>query len=253
MLIDWFTVGAQALNFIILIWLMKRFLYKPILNAIDAREQKIAAELADADAKKSEAKSEREEFRKKNEDFDRQRADMLGKVTGEANAAGQKIMEDARKAAEERKTKREETLQADAKSLNQDIRRRLQDEVFSVSKQALADLSDSDLDSRMIGVFIRRIQAMEGPAKSEFGSALMSAGDPASVRSAMELPETQRAAIQNALNETFSGRIRLQFETRPELISGIEIVSKGLKVGWNIDAYLETLERNVAELLDRKA
>jgi F-type H+-transporting ATPase subunit b len=52
MLIDWFTVGAQVLNFLILVWLLKRFLYKPILDAIDAREQRIAAELADADAKK---------------------------------------------------------------------------------------------------------------------------------------------------------------------------------------------------------
>jgi len=38
MLIDWFTVGAQALNFLILVWLLKRFLYKPILDAIDARD-----------------------------------------------------------------------------------------------------------------------------------------------------------------------------------------------------------------------
>ena len=51
MLIDWFTVGAQALNFLILVWLMKHFLYKPILNAIDAREKLIATELADAAAK----------------------------------------------------------------------------------------------------------------------------------------------------------------------------------------------------------
>ncbi len=48
MLIDWFTVGAQALNFLILVWLMKRFLYRPILHAIDAREKPIAGELADA-------------------------------------------------------------------------------------------------------------------------------------------------------------------------------------------------------------
>jgi len=53
MLIDWFTVGAQALNFLILVWLLKHFLYQPILNAIDAREKLIAKELADADAKKS--------------------------------------------------------------------------------------------------------------------------------------------------------------------------------------------------------
>jgi len=38
MLIDWFTVVAQVINFLILVWLMKRFLYKPILNAIAARE-----------------------------------------------------------------------------------------------------------------------------------------------------------------------------------------------------------------------
>jgi F-type H+-transporting ATPase subunit b len=37
MLIDWFTVGAQVLNFLILVWLLKRFLYGPILDAIDAR------------------------------------------------------------------------------------------------------------------------------------------------------------------------------------------------------------------------
>jgi len=55
MLIDWFTVGAQALNFLILVWLMRRYLYKPIINAIDAREKRIAAELADAAAKQAEA------------------------------------------------------------------------------------------------------------------------------------------------------------------------------------------------------
>jgi F-type H+-transporting ATPase subunit b len=52
MLIDWFTVGAQVVNFLILVWLLKRFLYKPILHAIDERERRIAKELADADTKK---------------------------------------------------------------------------------------------------------------------------------------------------------------------------------------------------------
>ena len=50
MLIDWFTVGAQALNFLILVWLLKRFLYKPILHAIDEREKGIAAQLASSEA-----------------------------------------------------------------------------------------------------------------------------------------------------------------------------------------------------------
>ena len=79
MLIDWFTVGAQALNFLILVWLLKRFLYEPILRAIDAREKRIATELADADAKKAEAQKERDEFQQKNGEFDRQRAALLSR------------------------------------------------------------------------------------------------------------------------------------------------------------------------------
>ena len=70
MLVDWFTVGAQAINFIILVWLLKRFLYRPILDAVDAREKRVATELADADAKKAEAVKERDEFQHKNEEFD---------------------------------------------------------------------------------------------------------------------------------------------------------------------------------------
>jgi F-type H+-transporting ATPase subunit b len=66
MLIDWFTVGAQVLNFDILVWWLKRFLYRPILNAVDARETRIAGELADADAKRAEAQKERDEFHRKN-------------------------------------------------------------------------------------------------------------------------------------------------------------------------------------------
>ena len=80
MLIDWFTVGAQALNFVILVWLMKRFLYKPILGAIDAREIRIARELANADTKEAEARSQVDEFRHRNEKFDQQRDEMLSEA-----------------------------------------------------------------------------------------------------------------------------------------------------------------------------
>ena len=73
MLFDGFTVAAQTLNFLVLVWLMKRFLYKPILDAIDAREKRIALALADAAAKKTEAQQERDEFQKKNEVFDQAR------------------------------------------------------------------------------------------------------------------------------------------------------------------------------------
>src|SRR3984957_5401080 len=175
MLIDWFTVGAQALNFIILVWLLKRFLYKPILNAVDAREKRIAAELADADAKKAEAQKERDEFQHKNEEFDQQRAALLVKATEEAKAERQRLLDDARKAADALSAKRQETLRSDAHNLTQAIRRRTQQEVFAIARKALTDLATTSLEERMGEVFTRRLRTMDSKAKGCVADALKTA------------------------------------------------------------------------------
>ena len=178
MLIDWFTVGAQALNFLILVWLMKRFLYKPILDAIDAREKRIAAELADAAAKKAEAQKERDEFQHKNEEFDQQRAALLSKATDEAKAERQRLLDEARKAADALSAKRQETLKNDAQHLNQAISRRTQQEVFAIARKALTDLATTSLEERLGEVFTRRLREMDGQAKAGLAEALKTASGP---------------------------------------------------------------------------
>ena len=252
MLIDWFTVGAQALNFIILVWLLKRFLYKPILNAVDAREKRIAAELADADAKKAEAQKERDEFQHKNEAFDQQRAALLSKATDEATTERVRLLGEARKAADALSAKRREALRSDANNLNQAIRRRTQQEVFAIARKALTDLATASLEERMGEVFMRRLRAMDGKAKEALAEALKTASEPALVRSAFDLPAAQRTAIQNVLNETFSTGVHLKFLTAPDLVSGIELTTNGQKVAWSITDYLASLEKGVSELLNEK-
>jgi len=252
MLIDWFTVGAQALNFLILVWLMKRFLYKPILHAIDEREKRIAAELADADAKEAKAQKERDEFQHKNEEFDQQRATLLNKATDEAQAERQRLLDEARKAADALSAKRQETLRSEEHNLHQAISRRTQQEVFAIARKALTDLATTSLEERLVEVFTRRLREMDGQAKAGLGEALKTASEPAFVRSAFDLPAEQHEAIQNALNETFSAEIHVRFETAPDLISGIELTTNGQKVAWSIADYLASLEKGVDELLKEK-
>jgi F-type H+-transporting ATPase subunit b len=252
MLIDWFTVGAQALNFLILVWLMKRFLYKPILHAIDAREERIAKELADADAKKTEAQKERDEFEHKNEEFDQQRAALMSKATDEAQAERQRLLDEARTAAAALSVKRQEALRNEEQNLRQAISRRTQQEVFAIARKALTDLATTSLEERLGEVFTRRLREMDGQAKAGLGAALKTASDPAVVRSAFDLPAEQRAAIQNALNESFSAEVHVRFETAPDLISGIELTTNGQKVAWSIADYLASLQTGVDELLKEK-
>lgn len=257
MLIDWFTVVAQVVNFLILVWLLKRFLYHPILDAIDARERRIAKELADADAKKAEAQKERDEFQHKNEAFEQQHAALLSQATAEAKAERQRLFDEARQAADELSAKRQETLKNEAQNLNQAISRRMQQEVFTITRKALNDLAETSLEERIGEVFTRRLFAMDEQTKAELAAILKGTGtgttDPALVRSAFDLSSEQRAAIQKALNETFSADIRVTFETAPDLIAGIELIANGHKVAWSIADYLFSLEKGVDELLKGKS
>jgi len=252
MLIDWFTVGAQALNFLILVWLMKRFLYQPILRAIDAREKRIAAELADADVKRTAAERERAGFEKKNEEFDRQRAGVLRQVADEAEAERGRLLGEARQAAEAWRAKRQQALRREALSLTESISRRAGAEVFAIARKTLTDLAGTTLEERMSDMFTRRLRDLPDEAKRGLATALSASPAAAIVRSAYELSSEQRGAVRQALNECVSLEVAVQFETAPELVSGIELTSNGQKVAWSISDYLGSLEKGVRELLDEQ-
>jgi len=249
MLIDWFTVAAQVINFLILVWLLKRFLYKPILRAIDAREQRIATQLSDADTTKAEAQQERDEFQNKNAVFDQERAALLSQATDEARAERERLLDEARQAADVLRAERQDALKHEQQSLNTEIARRTREEVFSIARKALRDLAGESLEARMSEAFARRLRAMDGEAKEAFAKALRTASDPVLVRSAFDLPADQRAAVRQAVNETFSSDIQIRFETAPDVISGIELSANGRKFAWSIAAYLESLQKSVGELL----
>ena len=250
--IDWFTFGAQAINFVILMWLLKRFLYKPILHAIDAREQLIAAELADAAATKAEAQKDRDEFQHKNEQFDQQRATLLSQATNEAAAERTRLFEEARKAANELKSLLQKTLKSDAENLNQALCRRTQQEVFAIARKTLTELASTSLEKQVATVFTDRLRSIDGPVKAELVKAVHTSSEPVLVRSAFDMPPEERSAIQTALNETFSAEVPVRFETTPDLISGVELTTNGQKVVWSIADYLVGLENGIDELLNKQ-
>jgi F-type H+-transporting ATPase subunit b len=251
--IDWFTVIAQAVNFLILVWLLKRFLYKPILHAIDEREKGIAAQLAQAEAKKAEAQKERDDFQHKNEAFDQARAALLKKAADDSKAELQRLLDEARKEADALRAKRQEALQTEQRNLNQVIIRWTQKQVFAVARKTLADLAATSLEERMGDELVRRVRALSGAAKEQLAAAFSSSNHQVTVHSTFDLPVEKKSAIECAVKETFAPDAQVQFETAPELVCGIDLSTNGRKVSWNIADYLSTLEKSAGELLRQEA
>ncbi len=247
MQINWFTVIAQVLNFLLLVWLLKRFLYKPILKAIDEREGKIASQIKDAQAKETTAKKEQAEFSKKNETFDKQKKGLLDKVVDETNKEREKLLEAARNDAAELRSKLEKSLNEMQENLNRDLAQKTQNEVFEIARKTLADLASVSLEEQSAKLFIKRINELKKEEKKQFTDAFKSGSNPVLVKSAFDLPKKQQTEITSAVNEILGTETNFQFKTVPELISGIELTSNGYKLAWSISEYLNSLQKSISE------
>jgi len=248
MIIDWFTIGAQVLNFLVLVWLLKRFLYQPVLDVIAKREKRIADSIADAAASKAQSAKERDDLKAKSDAFDEARAGLLAKATKDAADEGNRLTEVARKVAAALKQKQRKAMASDAEALGAEISRRAETEVFAIARKTLTDLADVKLEERMSDLFIGKLGALKGSAKIAAAKMVGSLDQPAIIRSAFDLSARQHASIQKAVNEAVGGTVELRFESAPELVSGIEFVAGGQKLCWSISDYLKTLEKSVAEI-----
>jgi F-type H+-transporting ATPase subunit b len=246
MQINWFTVIAQILNFLILVWLMKRYLYKPILNAIDDREKKIADQLADAKTKKDEAQKEQDEFNKKNEVFDQQKKDMMDKATSEAATQGQKLLEDAKNNAKALQDKLEKAAKDQREDLNHQMEQKTEQEVFAITKKVLTDLAAVDFEEQSVNIFIKRISGIKEDEKALFIKALHSDSGPILVRSAFDLSEKQQTEIKNAVTKILGTKPSFEFKTSPALLGGIELTTNGYKLAWSIAEYVNSFEKSIA-------
>jgi len=247
MQINWFTVIAQVINFLVLVWLLKRFLYKPILKAIDERENKIAAQIKDAEAKDAKAKKEQAEFARKNETFDKEKKGLMDKAVAETNEEKEKLLEAARNEATVLRSKLENSWKEMQENLNRDIAHKTQQEVFAIARKTLADLASLGLEEQSANIFIKRLNDLKKEEKQQFIDAFKSGSEPILLQSAFDLPAKQQTDIKSTVNEILGAKTQFQFKTAPEIISGIELTSNGYKLAWSISEYLNSLQKNILE------
>lgn len=248
MQINWFTVVAQVINFIILVWLLKRFLYKPILNAIEDREKKIASQLQNAEDQKADAIKEKDEFNQKNETFDLEKKELMDKAIAETKEERMKLMEEARNEADKLSLKLEDASKKEQENRNKEIAEKIQHEVFAITRKTLADLASVSLEEQSTNIFTRRLNELNEEEKKKFIEAFSPGPNPILIRSAFDLSEKQKLEIEKSVKEIIGKEIQFQFKTMPELISGIELTTNEYKLSWSISEYLNSFEKSISEI-----
>lgn len=247
MLIDWFTVIAQTLNFLILVWLLKRFLYQPILDAIDAREKRIADELAAAATKQQQAVKQRDDFQQKNAEFDQKRQALLQQATAAAETEHQRLLKAAQHSADELAAQRQLSLQLEQQALQQQLREQTQQQVFAIARKTLSDLSNKTLESAMVAMFMQKLNNLPDDAKAVLTASIKKADNVVCISSTFALSDNEHATLQQAVNSSFALAATLRFESSDKAIAGITLSAGGQRIAWTIDAYLSALEKTITQ------
>lgn len=253
MQINWFTVIAQVFNFLILVWLLRRFLYKPILNAIDERESKITSKLAEAESKKEDAKKEQADFVYKNELFDRKKAKLMTNLQIEVKQKKRKLLEEARSDAQALRTKLEDIYKEMHKSAKNEIAYKAQKEIFAIARRILNDLASVSLEEQVMDVFLHQLKNLGDQELRQFTDAIKADDTPILVESSFQLLDERQIHIIRTINEILGCEAKFQFKTTPKLISGIELSKGGYKLAWSVSQYLNTLESTINKTISEQS
>lgn len=243
MLFDWFTIAAQIVNFVILVWLLKRFLYGPILRAVESREAAVAARVRDAEAARLAAEEKAAEMDRERRAFEDERQEMMRQAREDIEAWRSRAEKRIRGEVEEKRQRWLEALAMEQAEVERVVSERVAEEVLSVSRRVLSDLGDASLEERLAAAFLREVTKnhaaeVTGPVRVGTGASVS--------------PEAEQV-VAKGLRDVFSGITEVHFERAPELGFGMRLEAGDKRIGWTLSGYLDGLQERVMENLSAPA
>jgi F-type H+-transporting ATPase subunit b len=252
-LIDWFTIIAQIVNFLILVALLKHFLYGRVIKAMDERERKIASRLEDAEKKQEEAENEAASHRKKNQELEERRKEFLSKAREEAEKERKELIQNAREEIDQLQARWREAVRQEKDSFLRELRQRVNEQVCHIARRAMKDLADADLEGKIVNTFTERLKNLGEKEQKTITASIGNGGHPITIMSAFEIASNDRQKITKALRNTIKEDIEVEYQTSPDMILGVELRSHGQKLAWSLDDYLESLEASIGQILEEEA
>ena len=240
MTFDPFTLIAQIVNFVILLALLRVFLYRPVQRTMQARERRIAQEQASAEEARREARAEAEALRDERNELERKRRARLEEIEEEADSLRERRVEEIEQEAQEAREAHADALRRDLREARERLRRRSAELLVDELRRALSELADASLERQAMRVFRQRLADVEPDTLGALRGRLE--GSSAVIATAFEPSVEAREEATAAVREALEREIDPSFEVDPDLRMGVALRIGGLEVGWSAQGWADELE-----------
>lgn len=243
MLIDWTTVFFQIVNFLILIALLKRFLYGPIIKAMDDREERIATRLAAASQAQQEAGEYAARLAAEQQEFAGKRELLQQEAKVEIEKWKVESVERLRTEIATQQKNWQKNLEDEQESFLKKLKVTISQQVFEVSRKVLADLADNKLEARLVEIFLEKIN-QETDTRAEMYEHL-------TIISGFSLAVDVKKNLEDGLKKFFPRQKKVDFKEETELGFGICLLAGDRKWEWNLNRYMNDIENEILRTMNR--
>ncbi len=249
--VDLFTWVAQIINFLILMGLLRHFLYGRIIHAIDQREQRIADRWHEAEEEKDKAARQAESYAVEREELERKQNEIIARAKEDAETQKQQWLQEARAEVDRARDNWQGALEKQQQSFIEDLRRTAATEITDAVRRVLRDIADEDLERRTLRHFMKQL-ARSGEQAQPLRDFIAAAGQIVTVHTAFDLSQEQQEDLRRTIQEAADEEVDVRFGTAGDLLSGIELRADGRKLAWSIQDYVDGLEERVRRMLEQR-
>jgi F-type H+-transporting ATPase subunit b len=243
MQVDWITVSAQIINFLILVWLLKRFLYQPVIRAMERREQRINERLDDARNSQRQAEQQQAEYRERREELEQRREDLLAEARRQAEQDRKQLLAEAREEVQATRQEWQRQVEREQAEFLEKLRLRAAESIQAIARKTLNDLADRGLEEQIVQVFVHHLKSLDAPSRK----ALAKTTQPVRITSAFELDPTVRGRLTRAVHEHIGEDLELSYAVSGELLCGLRLDSEQQQLSWNLADYMDELTTRIEQ------
>lgn len=223
MRIDWWTLGLQAINFLVLVWLLWRFLYRPVKAVIEKRKELTERAFAEADTRKDAAEAARQRFEEAQAELARERQDMLKKIHEEQQAERREILEEAKREADKLLESTREAIAEERESALREMR----GEVAALAVELASGLLEKAGTNAAADVFLdgleQRLRKLPAEERERLRKDLEPDDARLTVVTAAPLTPSKQDVWREMLNTSLEQKHRIDFTTDPAILGGAEL------------------------------
>jgi F-type H+-transporting ATPase subunit b len=245
--ISWFEIIAQIINFFIILFILQKLLYKPVMKAMKERQERIQKSQIEANAKMKDATELMDTYDKKMQDIQKEKREILEEARTQAQEKKEGLLEDYKNEAEHKRRVYLKEIEDEKENFTRHLRENLGESAVKIASHILNDISSKELQSEVFNTFILRLKNLNRDIPDPED---LTDEDHAKIHSFSALSQYEKKTVEEVLGDQLKNVKEISYEMDSELVLGYELHLETYTIHTNIKNYLDEIEKDIIENLN---